>query len=133
MLLRGRNRTASSRAQHGAGSVHPDAHFFDCLADGRQERPHVRLENAPDGADAESVGLADLAGINNKALVAEQAVKRGEREPWIGGKTKRSDDAALHAGIPPSSSSSLKACSKARMAWVGGVYRNWPFFSKPRS
>src|SRR5260370_40628259 len=94
MLLRGRNRTASSRTQPGAGSVHPETHFFDGLADGRQERPHVRLENAPDGADAESVGLADLSGINNKALVAEQAVERGEREPWIGGGKQRHDDEA---------------------------------------
>src|SRR5438128_2180106 len=58
-----RNRTASSRTQYSAGSAHPDTHFFDCLADSRQERPHVRLKNTPDGANAESVGLADFAGI----------------------------------------------------------------------
>src|SRR5260221_5691531 len=69
------------------------------LANGDDQRAHVSFKNAPDRGDAECVRLADLSGVNDKALLTQAAIKFRKGELGISGKMKRGDDVALHFRI----------------------------------
>src|ERR1041384_5536925 len=82
-----------------APRCHVDSHFGQRFRNGRQQLPHVRLEEPSDGADAEGVRLADLARINDETFFTEAAVEFIESELGIIRKMKRRDDVTLNFGI----------------------------------
>ena len=65
------------------------------MADFTDERLHLREGNAADGSDAEAIGLADLAGIDDGSFRGEALVKFFEKKTGIIGIAKGSNDVAL--------------------------------------
>ena len=80
---------------HTAGSGRGDAHFREDFPDASQEPLDVLGEDAADGADAEAIGLAELAGVDDQAALTQQAVERLEVECRVVGVVERGDDVAL--------------------------------------
>ena len=71
-------------------------HLAQGLGDGVDHGAHVLLEEAADVADSEGVGLANLARIQQKALLGHEPVELGPNEGRILRVHKAGDDVALH-------------------------------------
>jgi len=75
-----------------------DLHFAEYLLDRRYKILYILRKYVPDSSDPETICIAYLPGVYDKAEFAQTPVKDGEIKPCTSGITKRGNDVTLVFG-----------------------------------